>query len=270
MKEYTKRVLKVLIYIEDHIQDEITVKELAQVACYSVFHFQRIFRLVVGESVYQYVKRLRMERAIAKLHHSGQSISDIALDLNFETQSSFTKAFKQCVGENPRGYRSLYKEINAIENKIKNLSIIQPKEIKQMLELPVLFIRRTGNYDVSAKDAWNVMTALIKDNNLKKAKLRRFSIAHDDPKVTDEEKLRFDACIKDDQRILVKGEVTHKIIPGGKYVSFIHRDRSETLDNVYDRIFFKWLPDSNESLDERRSSFVEHIDDADKIYVPLV
>ena len=141
MKEYAKRILKVLTYIEDHIQDEMTVTELAQVACYSDFHFQRIFRFIVGESVHQYVRRLRLEKAMSKLRHSSQSITDIALDANFETQSAFAKAFKQCVGQSPRAYRLLYKELNMTENKFSDLPMIEPDEIKNTPETPVLFIR---------------------------------------------------------------------------------------------------------------------------------
>ncbi|MGD9107619.1 MAG: AraC family transcriptional regulator [Gammaproteobacteria bacterium] len=268
MKEYAKRILKVLTYIEDHIQDEMTIAELAQAACYSDFHFQRVFRFIVGESVHQYVRRLRLEKAMGKLRYGSQSITDIALDANFETQSAFAKAFKQCVGASPRSYRLLYKELNMIENKFSDLPMIQPDEIKNVPDIPILFIRRTGNYDISAHDAWDAMKAFIKKNHLNE-KRRYISIGHDDPKITEDEKIRFDACIEDDQNIQITGEIARKIIPGGKYAIFTHQGSHEQIANTYDRIFLKWLPDSKENFDKKRFCFMEHIGETEKIYVPL-
>ncbi|KPK32006.1 MAG: hypothetical protein AMS24_05165 [Chlamydiae bacterium SM23_39] len=113
-----KNILKVLIYIEDHINDEIKIEDLTKIACYSSFHFQRLFRLIVGESVYKYIKRLRMERAMQKLYGSYQSITNVALEAGFETPSAFSKAFRQCTGRSPRNYRKLYKEINMSKKKL--------------------------------------------------------------------------------------------------------------------------------------------------------
>lgn len=62
-EDYVKRILKVLIYIEDHVEEEMTLDELAKVACLSPFHFHRLFQAIVGETLYKYAKRLRLEKA---------------------------------------------------------------------------------------------------------------------------------------------------------------------------------------------------------------
>jgi AraC-like DNA-binding protein len=59
-EEYVRRILKVLIYIEENIDEDLTLGRLAKVACYSPFHFHRIFQTIVVETVFVYVKRLRM------------------------------------------------------------------------------------------------------------------------------------------------------------------------------------------------------------------
>ena len=107
-EDYVKRVLKVLIYIEDHIEEELSMDKLAKVACYSSFHFHRIFQAIVGETVHNYVRRLRLERAAGRLLHTERPVTDIALDAAYETPSAFTRAFKQCMGKSPRNYRALY------------------------------------------------------------------------------------------------------------------------------------------------------------------
>lgn len=62
-EEYVKRMLKVLVYIDEHLDDELTMEALAKVASYSPFHFHRIFQAVTGETVHRYVKRLRLQAA---------------------------------------------------------------------------------------------------------------------------------------------------------------------------------------------------------------
>jgi AraC-like DNA-binding protein len=61
------RLRRVLDYISDHIADEVTVEELARVACLSTFHFARMFRLTIGVSPHRYVSRLRLENAMAEI-----------------------------------------------------------------------------------------------------------------------------------------------------------------------------------------------------------
>ena len=123
---YVKRILKVLVYIEDHIDGEMALEELAQVAAYSPFHFHRIFQAIVGETVHKYVRRLRLEKAASRLRHSNKPITDIALDASFDTSSAFTRVFKQCMGQAPRNYRLLYREVNNMTQKIAQLPMSTP------------------------------------------------------------------------------------------------------------------------------------------------
>ncbi len=69
-EEYVKRMLKVMIYIEENIYADLTMEGLARVAYYFPFHFHRIFQAVVGETVRGYVKKLRMQTAAGKLRYT--------------------------------------------------------------------------------------------------------------------------------------------------------------------------------------------------------
>lgn len=92
-KEYVKRMLKVMVYIEEHLDENLTLEGLSQVACYPPFHFARIFQAIVKETVHSYVKRLRMQRAAAKLLHTGEPVTAIALDARFEPPLGFYESF---------------------------------------------------------------------------------------------------------------------------------------------------------------------------------
>lgn len=257
-EDYVKRILKVLTYIEGHIDDEISIEELAKVACYSPFHFHRIFHMVVGETVYKYVRRLRMDKAASQLRYTELAITDIAMDTQYDTPSAFTRAFKQSIGHSPRNYRTLYKEVNAMNKKINELPKISPDKIEKTEDLDLLFIRKVGEYSESGTQAWVNMYAFIDENHLDKAKIRFIGITHDNPHVTNEDKLRYDACILAPKNIQPKGNVGRQVLRGGKYAIFTHNGSYDDIDQTYDRIFFKWLPDSKQIVDETRPCFAEY------------
>jgi len=96
---------KVMNYIETHLDDNPTLTELSAIACYSEFHFQRLFQAFVGEPVYAYKRRLLLERAVHKLRYSSISITEIALQSGFETASAFNKSFKKCFAYAPSQIR---------------------------------------------------------------------------------------------------------------------------------------------------------------------
>lgn len=274
-----KRILVVLIYIEDHIEDELTTKELSKVACYSPYHFHRIFQVIVGETVHKYVRRLRLEKAAGRLQYTNQPITDIALDTKFDTPSAFTRAFRQCMGTSPRNFRLLYTEVNRMTKKISDLPIIDPEKIEKIADINILFIRRCGSYDTSAESAFHAMRAFIQENKLDEAKLRHFCLTHDDPQIAKEDTLRLDACIQAPAGISESGEVGRKILKGGKYAIFTHYGSHSTIGETLDRILLKWLPNSTENFDDTRLFFselfnLEHVDKDEsklitKIYIPV-
>ncbi|MBA3237012.1 MAG: AraC family transcriptional regulator [Parachlamydiaceae bacterium] len=257
-EDYVKRILKALIYIEDHIEEEISIEALAKVSCHSPFHFHRIFKMVVGENVYKYVRRLRLEKAASKLRYTKHPITDIAMDTQYDTPSAFTRAFKQASGHSPRNYRILYKEVNALNKKISELPKILPDKIEKTEELDLLFIRKLGVYSESSFQAWMNMKVFIHENHLDTATIRYFGITHDDPNVTPEDKVRYDACILAPKNIQPQGNVGRQILKSGKCAIFTHHGSYDGIDETYNRIFFKWLPNSKYIVDETRPRFAEY------------
>jgi AraC family transcriptional regulator len=99
------RLRRVLAYIEEHLAEEITVGDLANVACLSVFHFTRAFAATMGVPPHRYVSRRRLESAKAMIATGRASLGEIALDCQFSSQSSFTRAFRRATGMMPAEYR---------------------------------------------------------------------------------------------------------------------------------------------------------------------
>ncbi|WP_223701821.1 AraC family transcriptional regulator [Sutcliffiella deserti] len=104
--DYGVCVERTLDYIEEKLQEPITLETLAEVACFSPFHFHRVFQALVGESVMDYVRKRRLTRAAERLFYSDVKVIDIAIDVGFQYQESFNRAFKKFYGVSPNQYRS--------------------------------------------------------------------------------------------------------------------------------------------------------------------
>lgn len=104
-KEYVAAISNVLSHVQTHLDEELTPRQLAQVACFSEHHFHRIFRAIVGESVMDHVRRLRLERAAFQLKTSRTSVGSIAFDAGYGAQEAFTRTFQGHFGVGPRIYR---------------------------------------------------------------------------------------------------------------------------------------------------------------------
>ena len=99
------RLRRVLDYIAAHIKDGITLVKLAGVAGYSPFHFARKFTLAMGISPHRYLARMRLENAMAELAAGKLPLAHIALNAQFSSQASFTRAFHRATGMTPKQYR---------------------------------------------------------------------------------------------------------------------------------------------------------------------
>ena len=99
------RLRRVLDYIAANIGDDITLANLARIAGYSPFHFARKFTLAMGISPHRYISRIRLENAMAQLDAGKLPLAEIALNAQFSSQASFTRAFHRATGMTPREYR---------------------------------------------------------------------------------------------------------------------------------------------------------------------
>jgi AraC family transcriptional regulator len=99
------RLRRVLDYIAANIKDDITLVKLAGIAGYSAFHFARKFTLAMGISPHRYISRIRLENAMAELAAGRLPLAQIALNAQFSSQASFTRAFHRATGMTPKRYR---------------------------------------------------------------------------------------------------------------------------------------------------------------------
>lgn len=99
------RLQRVLEYIAANLRSDLCLEKLAAIACYSTFHFARMFTLAVGVPPHRYIGRLRLENAMEELETGKLSLAEIALNAKFSSQASFTRAFRRATGTTPNEYR---------------------------------------------------------------------------------------------------------------------------------------------------------------------
>lgn len=93
-------------YIQDHLDQELKLVDLAAVVGISQYYFSRLFKQSTGLAPYQYVVQQRVERAKQLLRQQNLTIADIALLCGFANQSHFTKLFRQVTGLTPKQYQT--------------------------------------------------------------------------------------------------------------------------------------------------------------------
>lgn len=105
-QEYAARINRVIDYIDSNLSNDFSADQLASIANFSRFHFHRIFSAIVGETLFQFIQRLRLERAASQLiTNTNKSITEILYDCGFSGPSVFTRAFKELFGMSPSDWR---------------------------------------------------------------------------------------------------------------------------------------------------------------------
>lgn len=262
LESYQERMVRALVHIQGHLDEPLPLEDLAGVACFSPFHFHRIFRGMVGESVKEHVRRLRLERSAQRLKLSSQPVTAIALDAGYETHESFTRAFRAMFGQPPSEYRENHRplEMQPAPSGIHYTggAVTQfdgpprggpPLEVRieHLDALRVAFVRHVGPYDVVGA-AWGRLMSWAWPAGVFGPTTRMLGICHDDSEITPPAKLRYDAAITVPVHVAPQGEIGIQETEPGEYAAAAHRGPYKTLGETYARLCGEWLPSSGREL----------------------
>jgi AraC family transcriptional regulator len=209
----------------------------------SEYHFHRIFKSITGETVKDFLIRLRLERAAMQMKHNPDEIGQIALRHGYENHESFSRAFKQYFQVPPQVYRKEARD-RAVQKQreyqrrafsLENLHI-NPPHIQSFPDLHLAFVRHNGSYDRVAASFQRLMLWAAAHLVLQ-LRPTTLGIVHDSPEITEEPKIRFDACVLLSRAIQPKGEIGYKEIPGGRYAVFRYTGPYDGFYTVYDYIY---------------------------------
>jgi AraC family transcriptional regulator len=104
--EWLKQMQAAIDYMEEHMEERITIEEIARAGCSSPFHFQRMFYMLTGVTVGEYMRRRRLTLAAQELAGSASKVLDVALKYGYDSPESFAKAFRKLHGIPPSQARA--------------------------------------------------------------------------------------------------------------------------------------------------------------------
>jgi len=247
---YKARVDAALALINQNLDDDLNLEQLAQAVHFSPFHFHRIFSAVVGETPQQFVNRVRLERAANMLIKNPQdAITEIALDCGFSSSATFARAFKKHFGMTATQYREtetqrpVYSALSTAKH--HNLVMKIEVEVRRMPALNLAYVSNLEGYDIDLiSQAWNQLFRWGEARDLITEETRFLGISFDDPLITPAEKCRYYACITIPEGTPTRDPIGQMQIPAGKYAVTHVACTAGEIQLVYQYLYRDWLLDS--------------------------
>jgi len=266
---------QVLAYIDEHLDQPLDLSTLAEVACFSSFHFHRLFAAWMGETLGDYLRRRRIEIAARRLAGQPRTrILTIALSVGFGSAEAFTRAFKSRFGCSPtvwrqgkcspRSEKRNFGQVNSKSNQASPATIAEhevslnpSKEIIMQVALidrqpaTIAYLRHLGPYGEPIARFWQEIYVPWAVMNRLGPNHARYGISHDDPSITAPEQCRYDACAEVAPDFGATGGALKVTIPGGKYAVLKFRGTVEQVGEAWAALLRDWLPSSGLQLDSR-------------------
>lgn len=287
-----QRMGNALCYIQASLDQAIDPEQVAARACFSLSHFHRLFKGMVGETLGEHIRRLRLERAAVQLAYGETQVTIIAFDAGYETLESFSRAFRKMFGKTPSEFRRKKQQIHFPKTPSSihyspgtPLPLNNRKNGKPLLELRttefgparIAYIRHTGPY-IECMATWERLCEWAQTKDILRQDTLFLGICYDDPTITPAGKIRYEACITVPDSVSPEGEVTVRTLPVCEYLVATHYGPYETMEETYTQMMWQWLPTSGRDMPDQPSleiyrktleqvSAEELVTD---IYVPLV
>jgi AraC family transcriptional regulator len=217
------RIIPVLVHIQAHLDQDLSLDVLAGQARLSKFHFHQLFRKVTGETPKSYVDRLRLEWAALQLRIRRVAVVDVALECGYQNHETFSRAFRARFAMSPRDYRRGWSRgMTATRGarfrrapKEVPCAQLSATRVVRLARLAVAFIRHLGPYERVSADSFTRLAAWTRRRGDGPPVL--LGIAHDAPGITPASKIRFDCCVQVPTAFDAEGDIGCQRTPGGEY-----------------------------------------------------
>lgn len=280
--EYRRRVCLAMNFISENLGRDLSLEEIAGSAFFSRYHFHRIFRAVVGETVAGFTRRLRLEMAANRLKgFKDEDITTIALECGFSSSQNFAKAFRKHFGMTPSSYRNskcgntLSKEENALSLQVtyspdtafEHLNLQERRstmeaEVRELEEYTVAYVRKMGPYGKETCEAafgelmqWAEPKGFLGSGAV-------LGVYWDNPEVTSADKCRTDACVAVPPGTVPTGQVGSQVIQGGPYAVCGFEINGDDFSQAWEEAF-AWLVKSGYECADLPCYELYHNDAAD-------
>jgi len=258
-----KRLFSSIDFIEQSLFHKISVDTVAKSANYSTYHYCRIFKAIVGDSVMAYVRKRRLTEAADLLAKTDISVLEIAIQCQFESQETFTRAFKNQFNETPGKYRKINERFRFLyKKKFDYDSLIHRSEVlglqPEIITKPELMV--IGLSTIYKYDSFDVMNmwSVFKDYREKIPNMIPdtcgFGIYENYKENESDDSdtvFTYLCCVE----VLSLNEIPQgmvgRTIPEQTYAVFTHKGMVDNMDTTLRYIWGDWLPNSQYSYANR-------------------
>jgi AraC family transcriptional regulator len=261
-EDYINRINKILTYIDENLDKELSLESMSKIAFYSPFHLHRLFKAITNETLNSYVSRKRVEKAAMQLIHRKElTIFEIAVQSGFTSNSSFTRAFNKLYGQSPTNFRSSnsknFSKISKTDSKNGKVNFITEEyicniinlenwikmnakpEIKEMPTMKLAYMTQIGVKGIET--AFERMLRWARPKGLLAVQGSHVvRIFHDSFKITDADKVRMSICVTLNDAIQTEGEVGLTSIENGKCIVSRFEIEIENFEKSWDGLFI-WM-----------------------------
>jgi AraC family transcriptional regulator len=245
-------VERALWFIESHFGRDVTLAEIAEVACVSQYHMSRMFAVTMGIPVMRYLRTRRMSEAARALANGAPDILSVALDVGYGSHEAFTRAFREQFGVTPESVRT--------QGHFRNLRLMEAMRVEGNPSNPlearfekgrVLLVSGMGSrYNcestVGIAAQWQKFVPHM-GNIAGQIGGKAYGVM-----CNFDEDGNFDyVCgveVKDFSRVSM--DWTRIRVPSQDYAVFTHRDHVSTIRNTWAAIWNRWLPDSGKEVED--------------------
>jgi AraC family transcriptional regulator len=267
-EEYVRRVNLVCDYIDRNLGSQLSIKELAEVAGFSEYHFHRIFAAMTGETLFAFITRLRIERAASLLcAQRALSVTQAAADCGFSSHAVFCRLFKKRFGCAPSEFRrrNHSQADSSLSQLLRNRGealfgaalyngiILQTRRngmnpvvsIEKIDKKRLAYIRYVGPYENDQalfEGLFGRLFAWAKPRGVDTSVT--YVLYHDDPAITEEAKLRVSVCVPIGADTAVSGEVCEMEAFGGTYAVGHFDLKNGEYSEAWAAMYSGWLPAS--------------------------
>ena len=252
--EYRERINRIIKAIIRNPGNEWTVQSLADIAGISAFHFHRIFRALTGETMFAFLQRRRLLRAMELMRENGFTLTEIALECGFDSGSSLSRAFRKQLDCSPTQYRKqrsspLLPPTRPHSSKKDRIQV----EVRKAQARFAFVVERRGmieqNFNQAATAAFRVLTGEIKRVNGWHAVRETIGMCPDEASLVPDAEARYWAGFLCEEALpAMNDEVKRVNIPAGRWAVSLHQGSYETLWQSWNRLYRDWLPASGYRL----------------------
>ncbi|WP_066512209.1 AraC family transcriptional regulator [Rufibacter sp. DG15C] len=208
----------ILAYINHHLEEEISLEQLAQFSGYSSFHLHHKLREEMEEPIGSFIERQRIQKAGYLLSLTKIPVAEIKMLVGYDNDSAFSRAFKKIYQVSPSAYRKQQRHLTGHQETYVSLKA----EVVRLPEQKAIVFPTLTNY--LTKDSylvWDNVASYLQDHGLKEEDFDYYSVLHDCQNINEDSLSRYDAvlvCKKDSKQVNSKYFST--VLPSGKFVKY--------------------------------------------------